>query len=151
MFGSKKYLKTLFAFSAFNVILASGPSAGSDFKMIGTDQLHSITVDNAYRLEGGRGARFTIFDARTKEEYDRAHVFSAISIPEKDFDNSKFLLPEDKGALLIVYGDGTEADLCRKWAEKAEAAGYRNIEVYSEGFTAWKKEKMPVAPLEGSY
>ncbi len=151
MFRWEKNLKTFFALLTFTLILASRSSAGSDFRLIGTDQLHSLAVDNAYRLEGGKDTRFTIIDARTKKEYDSSHIFSAISIPENDFGSSKVLLPKDKGTLLVVYCDGADPTVCRKWAEKAETTGYANIAIYSEGFTAWEKKKMPVAPLAGGF
>ncbi len=148
---SKKEVKAFFAMLTFSLLLASGIWAGSDYRTIGTDQLHSLAVDNAYRLEGGRDARFAIIDARTKDEYDRGHVFSAVNVPGRDFDNLTVLLPKDKGAQLVVYGDGPELDICRRWAEKAEAAGYKDIVIYSEGFIAWKNRKMPVAPFASSH
>ncbi len=128
-------------------LLASRFSSASDMKTIGTARLHSLVMDNAYRMEGGRPQPFTIIDARPKEEYDAVHVFSAVSIPEKDFEKSKDLLPKDRHGLLVIYDNGPKNSISVKWAEKAAAAGYTNVEVYSEGFSAWKKKRMPVAPL----
>jgi hypothetical protein len=34
-----------------------------------------MIVKNAYRLEGGRARQVTVTDARTKKEYDEAHIF----------------------------------------------------------------------------
>lgn len=123
--------------------IVSSSFAWSDFKTIDTAQLHSMVVDNAYRLEGGRRAQFTVIDARTKEEYDEAHIFSAISIPENVFEKSKNLLPGDTGMPLVVYCNGENLELSRNWAGKAAAAGYKNIAIYSEGFQVWKNKKMP--------
>jgi rhodanese-related sulfurtransferase len=106
-----------------------------------------MIVDNAYRMEGGREKHFTIIDTRTKEEYDEAHIFSAISIPEEDFDKSIYLLPKDKGVLLVVYCNDREIEKITKWADKAADAGYVNIAIYSEGFQVWRAMKMPIAPL----
>ncbi len=123
----------------------SNSPAGPGHKTIDTAQLHSMIVDNAYRLEGGRAQPFTIIDARVKEEYDESHIFSAISIPEKDFETD--LLPKNKDTLLVVYDNDPKLGLSGNWAEKAAAAGYANVVLYSEGFPTWKRNKMPVAPL----
>jgi len=139
--------KAVIALLALSLVISSKSLAETCFKTIDTVRLHSMTVDNAYRLEGGREMGFTIIDTRTKEEYNEAHIFSAISIPEKDFEKLMDLLPPDKNTLLVVYCNGMESGASRRWAGKATAAGYRNVLIYSEGFSIWKKKKMPIAPL----
>ena len=135
------------SFFVFTLALFSISFAGPDFKRIDTSKLNSMIVENAYRMEGGREKHFTIIDTRTKEEYDEAHIFSAISIPEKDFDESIYLLPKDTGMLLVVYCNDREIEKITKWAGKAADAGYVNIAIYSEGFQVWRTMKMPIAPL----
>ncbi len=105
-----------------------------------------MVVDNAYKLEGGRQRSFTIVDARSKEAYAEAHVMSAISVPEAEFAARADLLPQDRSRLLVVYGDGAELGVAARWAERAIAAGYRNVAVCSEDFRRWKERSMPVAP-----
>lgn len=148
MWRKRVMVKALFVFivcaSAF---VAAAPSIASDFRIIGTEELHSMVVDNTYRLEAGRQREFKIIDARTKDEYNRAHIASAISIPEKDFEKSAGLLPRDRGSHLVVYCDGAGSATCEKWAHKARSAGYTTILVYTRGFTAWKEMSMPIAPL----
>jgi rhodanese-related sulfurtransferase len=139
--------KRLIRFFVFTLALVSNSYAGPDFKTIDTLQLHSMIVDNAYRIEGGREMHFTVIETRTKEEYDEAHIFSAISIPEKDFDKLIYLLPKDKAMLLVVYCNDSEIETIKKWADKAVDAGYINITIYSEGFHVWKTNEMPIAPL----
>jgi len=139
--------KRLIGFFVFTLAFVSNSYPGPDFKAIDTLQLHSMIVNNAYRIEGGREKHFTVIDARTKEEFDEAHIFSAISIPEKDFDTLIYLLPKDKGVLLIVYCNDREIETIKKWTDKAADAGFINIAIYSEGFQVWKTNKMPIAPL----
>jgi rhodanese-related sulfurtransferase len=139
--------KGLIGLFVFTFAFASNSCAGPDFKKVDTSKLHSMIVDNAYRIEGGREKHFMVIDTRTKEEYDEAHIFSAISIPEKDFDKAIYLLPKDKGVLLVVYGNDREIETIKKWADKAADAGYIDIAIYSEGFQVWKTNKMPIAPL----
>jgi len=143
--------KTLFALFLFTVMFVLKSFAASDFKMIDTAQLHTMIVDNAYRLEGGREKQFTVIDARTKEEYNEAHIFSAISIPEQDFETFMALLPKDRSVQLVVYCNDIKFGTSTKWASKAAAHGYTNIVIYSEGFSAWKAQHMPTAPLGDSH
>lgn len=116
--------------------------------VIDTDLLHSMVVVNAKRTEAGQKMKFMIIDARSPEEYKEAHVFGAISIPEKDFEKSLRLLPEDKSALMVVYCNDRNCVQSRKWAAKAAAAGYSNVVVYSDGFPYWKDKNMPVTALK---
>ncbi|MDA8087110.1 MAG: rhodanese-like domain-containing protein [Nitrospiraceae bacterium] len=146
--NTKKLMAALFAFPAFILIVVPESFAGSDFRAIDTARLHSLVVDNAHRMEARQATRFTVIDARPEKEYDKAHILSAISIPEADFGKSKALLPKDRNAFLAVYCSSVKTE-CRAWAEKAAAAGYANVFIYSEGFTVWKDKKMPVAPIGG--
>ena len=142
---------TLFVFFLFTFMFVFKSFAASDFKMIDTAQLHSMVVDNAYRLEGGRQKQFTVIDARTTEEYNKSHIFSAMSMPEKDLNKFMTLLPKDKNVQLVVYCSDNESGTSTKWASKAAAYGYTNIIIYSEGFSAWKAQHMPTVPLDLSH
>ena len=147
--SSKKQLKLLAVLFVIAAALVQASWAGPDFRTIDTAELHEMVVDNAFTREGGREERFTIIDARTKQEYDQAHIFSAISVPENDFAGSSRVLPQNKDELLVVYCSGArECETSRKWANDAAAAGYRNVAIYKEGFQVWKDKKMPVASLE---
>lgn len=151
MVRPEKQRKIFTGLCVFALAFASQSFAETDIKMIDTAQLHSMIVDNAYSLEAGREKHFTVIDARTKEEYDEAHIFSAISIPVRDFEKMIDLLPKDREALLVVYCNDTNFETSRTWAEKVAAAGYANIVVYSEGLTAWRKNKMPIVPLKATF
>ncbi len=124
-------------------MFARSSLAGSDAGMIGTEQLHSMIVDNAFKLEAGRENRFTIIDARTKEEYAETHIFSAVSVPEKDFEKSAYLLPEDKNRLIVVYDNGINSGTSVHWVDKAVMAGYTNCVIYTEGLSVWKEKNKP--------
>lgn len=82
-----------------------------------------------------------IIDARPKaRKYDKGHIPSAVSIPERDFDKMTHLLPKDKDTLLIFYCGGEKCKLSHKSAAKAEKLGYKNIKVYAAGFPDWVKQ-----------
>ncbi len=137
---------TLLALFIFVLCVGLNTFAERSVRTVDTVQLHDMVVDNAYRREGGRTEHFVVVDARSKQAYDEAHIFSAISIPTPELDGSMALLPKDKRVKLIVYDN--DAVSATKWAEKAAAAGYSNVAVYAAGFHVWKKQKMPVASFK---
>lgn len=145
----RKVSAKLFILTVCVFVFVANSLAGLNLKTIDTDKLHSMVVNNAYELEAGREKQFIIIDARTKKEYDEAHIFSSISIPEIDFEKSMNLISHNKEILLIVYCNDAKSETSQKWAEKAAAAGYLNIVIYHEGFQIWKEKKMPIAPLSG--
>ncbi len=114
-------------------------------QMIDTSLLHAMVMENAYRMEAGRKIKFMIVDARTLQEYSEAHVMGAVSVPEKDFERSQKLLPQDKSTLMVVYCNDKKCVKSRRWAAKAAAAGYTNIVVYADGFPHWRERHMPIA------
>jgi rhodanese-related sulfurtransferase len=145
----RKISATFIILIVFAFVSVTSSGAGLSFKTIDTEKLHSIIVNNAYEIEAGRAKQFIVIDARTKREYEKAHIFSSINIPEVDFENSLNLIPRDREVLLIVYCNDTKNETSQKWAEKAAAAGYFNIVIYKDGFQTWKKTEMPIAPLSG--
>jgi rhodanese-related sulfurtransferase len=112
-------------------------AAGPEFKVIMTDQLKAM-LDEKKDL--------VLIDSRTKEEYQEAHIAGAINIPEKSFDDNVSLLPENKDSLLIFYCNGVKCGKSKKSAVKAEAKGYKNILLYSEGFPVWEEKGFKIVP-----
>ena len=93
-----------------------------------------------------------IVDARPYQpKYVNGHIPTAVSIPDSKFDELKNLLPEDKNTLLIYYCEGIECKLSHKSAQKAEALGYKNVKVFTEGFPAWVKEPGNYASVSIEY
>ena len=81
-----------------------------------------------------------LIDSRPRRpKYDEGHIPMAISIPESKFEQMRDMLPADKNALLIFYCGGPACDLSHKSARKAEALGYTNVKVFSDGFPGWMK------------
>lgn len=109
---------------------------GTDLKVIDTGQLKAM-------LDAQR--EFTLIDARTKEEYDEAHIIGALNVQEKNFESMLPKLPADKNALLVIYCNGVKCGKSKKVAAKAEAAGYMNVVPYNEGFPVWEEKSMPIA------
>lgn len=81
-----------------------------------------------------------IIDARPKaRKYDKGHIPTAISIPDREFDKHTAMLPKDKSTLLIFYCGGQKCKLSHKSAFKAEKLGYTNVKVFADGYPAWVK------------
>lgn len=110
-------------------------AADAEFKSVSTEVLKDM-------LDSKK--EFTLIDARTKDEYQEAHIGKAVNITEKDFDKLSVALPSDKGALLVLYCNGVKCGKSKKVAARAKEAGFSNILIYSEGFPVWEEKGMPI-------
>jgi rhodanese-related sulfurtransferase len=81
-----------------------------------------------------------IVDSRPMaRKYDIGHIPTAVSIPDRNFDDMAGMLPEDKSTQLIFYCGGLKCALSHNSAFKAEKLGYTNIKVYAAGYPDWIK------------
>ncbi len=84
-------------------------------------------------------AKVAIIDSRPKaRKYDKGHVPTAISIPDRKFDDFANLLPDDKATPLIFYCGGYGCKLSPNSAAEAKALGYTKISVFQAGYPEWK-------------
>jgi rhodanese-related sulfurtransferase len=109
--------------------------AAADYKNIDTAQLKTMLDDKK---------DFTLVDARTKEEYDEAHIVKAINVTEKGYEMQSAQLAANRNALLVIYCNGIRCGKSKKVAAKADAAGYTNITIYADGFPVWEEKAMPI-------
>jgi len=128
------------AAAAVLCIAAAFPTLGEEkgIVVISTEQLKAM-IDTSAKS-------FLLIDARTKEEYQEAHIPGAISIPENKLADSTDLLPGDKKAQLVFYCNGVKCGKSKKAAKKASDLGYTNILVYGEGFPVWEEKDMKIVP-----
>ncbi len=131
----KNLFSAVIVFALATVSFVSLAAADVELKTINTEQLKAM-------LDARE--EFTLIDARTKDEYQEAHIVGAVSIPEKEFENSASLLSLDKKSLLVFYCNGAKCGKSKKAAAKAAVAGYANIMVYAEGFPVWEEKAMPI-------
>ena len=104
-----------------------------------------IDLVSAKKLYDDKIALF--LDARTAQEYQREHIYGAISLPIRalvlgDIELDK-VLPA-KGALLITYCDGGECDIGLELAKELSMLGYNNIFVLGEGYPGWEAAGYPM-------
>jgi rhodanese-related sulfurtransferase len=116
---------------------SSARGAETEFKVITTDQLKAMIEEKK---------DFLLIDARTKEEYQEAHIANALSIPENKFEEAASILPANKNSLIVFYCNGVKCGKSKKAAKKADAMGYNNILVYGEGFPVWEEKGNKIVP-----
>ena len=131
----KKIRRKVTGYFLLCLLVLVSQAAAMDYKLIDTTQLKAM-IDSK--------EEFTLVDARTKEEYDEAHIIKAINITEKGYESRTSQLPVDKNALLVIYCNGLKCGKSKKVAAKAEAAGYTNISIYADGFPVWEEKTMPI-------
>ncbi|MFC1813269.1 rhodanese-like domain-containing protein [Thermodesulfobacteriota bacterium] len=86
-----------------------------------------------------KNADMVLIDSRPKRpKYVKGHIPTAISIPDRQFDEMKAELPKDLNKLLVFYCGGFKCKLSHKSAQKAIALGYTNVKVFSAGYPGWK-------------
>jgi rhodanese-related sulfurtransferase len=139
MHGTRKIVQT-FILTGILILVAALKSAGAvetEFKVITTDQLKAMIDENK---------DIFLIDARTRQEYQEAHIVNAQSIPEKSFEESSSLLPTSKEQLMVFYCNGVKCGKSKKAATKAVAMGYKNILIYGEGFPVWEEKGNKIVP-----
>lgn len=110
-------------------------AAEAEFDPISTEMLKDM-LDQKKEL--------VLVDARTKEEYQEAHIGTAVNITEKEFEKEAVQLPSEKKSLLVFYCNGVKCGKSKKVAAKAKAIGYHNILIYNEGFPVWEEKGLPL-------
>jgi len=89
----------------------------------------------------------TVFiDARSRTEYDAGHIKGAKSLPYKEAD-WKFIeamAGVSEESAVITYCDGETCELSMELAVFLGNAGYKNVKVLSNGWSAWKQSGLPV-------
>ncbi len=85
---------------------------------------------------------FFIIDARSSENYKKAHIGNAINIFPYDDEAvimpKIFDLPHDKK--IVIYCDGGQCDSSHELAKMILNFGYKNIYLYAGGWEEWSKK-----------
>ena len=85
-----------------------------------------------------------LIDARTREEYEQAHLPGAISIPADRIKQERARLPKNKSTALIFYCRGLGCTLSRTAAEGALEMGYTYLMSYQAGMPDWLLKGYPM-------
>lgn len=131
----RKYLLSTVVLVAVSLLATAARSAENEHPVVTTEQLRTMMDEKKV---------FLLVDTRTAEEFEEAHIKGAISIPEKVFEEKLALLPGERNALIVLYCNGVKCGKSKKAAKKAEAAGYRNLQIYAEGFPVWEEKGLAI-------
>lgn len=114
------------------------------FKAINSkDDIYKIDIDAAkFLFDSGRAI---FIDARSRAEYNEAHITGAVSIPTnatpEEINDLKNKL---KGKILVTYCHGIGCHLSDKVAYKLFDMGYRNIAIFFGGWNKWNEYNYPI-------
>jgi len=105
---------------------------------IKADGLSEVSAAHVKKLID-KGSDAVIIDSRPKKrKYDKGHVPTAISIPDRQFEKFAHLLPAERSTPLVFYCGGYGCKLSPNSAAKAKALGYTKVQVFQAGYPAWK-------------
>jgi rhodanese-related sulfurtransferase len=81
-----------------------------------------------------------IYDLRPAPDYRSGHLPAAHYLPAALFESlSPGVLPNDKEAVLLFYGDAQAARQSYDAAMKAAALGHRHVMLLEGGYQAWEQ------------
>ena len=88
--------------------------------------------------------KMVLIDARSTQEYQEAHILTAISIPLTALEKDSALLTAPKNARLLFYCNGVKCGKSGKSALIAKSLGYSDISIYAEGMPVWEEKGYPL-------
>ena len=99
------------------------------------------TVTYKQMLQIINNDNFFVIDARSAENYKKAHIGKAINIFPYDEESivvqKIFELPQDKK--LVIYCDGGQCDSSHELAKMIMNFGFKNVYLYAGGWEEWTK------------
>jgi rhodanese-related sulfurtransferase len=101
-------------------------------------------VQAAKKLYDGKSALF--LDARSVDAFTEGHISGATSMPVDEAKGmlEAFLKKHPAGTHIITYCSGRECDESHRLAELLADFGYTQVQVFVDGFPAWKGKGYPV-------
>ena len=95
-------------------------TSGVEFSQINKNELRSMI----------NAGKVVVIDARDSESYSAGHIDGAVNLAANT-------LPKDKNATLVFYCGGPQCTLAPKAARMALNEGYKNVMVFSGGWSEW--------------
>lgn len=89
----------------------------------------------------------TVFlDARKPEDYSEGHIAGALNFYADEYEDfAPRVLPflsQDK--TYVIYCNGTSCDLSHHLAAHLSEQGFKNLKVFFNGWSLWKKASLPI-------
>lgn len=104
-------------------------------------QVHTITIDELVDLLKSNQS-YVIVDTRSRDDYDKAHILGAVSVPLNLTDSyaGKF----DKNQIIVTYCGSFQCPDSRESAMEFMRLGFKNVWDYKGGIKEWKDRGYPV-------
>jgi len=103
----------------------------------------TLSLAQAYALH--RQGKALFIDARPAEEYQELHIAGAINIPVEALATKGAALvagiPKDRE--IVAYCGQVQCDAALNTAEKLQALGFGQVQVFLDGFQAWDEAGYP--------
>ena len=145
--GMKKLLLFL-AFPAVSLGLGAAwqsvhPSGYWSFrKTVPSDGFARVTWgETASKVGTGE---WLLIDARTEEEFQRAHLPGAVSLPSHSFPEMIvfFVEEQDRNKTAVIYCDTAECDRSVELAQRLRnEVGWTNLRILDGGMLGWKRSR----------
>ncbi|MEA2084156.1 MAG: rhodanese-like domain-containing protein [Thermodesulfobacteriota bacterium] len=87
-------------------------------------------------------------DARSRDEYEEAHIAGAVSIPAYEFDEYiiEFEALCPVSVPVATYCSGRECEDSHMVAQYLIEAGYTDVRVFIDGYSLWFERGFPIEP-----
>jgi len=90
-----------------------------------------------------RSGNIVIIDMRSKEDYDRSHIKSSLSVHQLDpADGLHSRLGRTRNT--VLYSSGSVNEEMRQYAKALSKQGIQGVVLYSGGFREWLAAGLPV-------
>ena len=109
-----------------------------------SEDLQSVVVDFPEVYQIWKEEQAVFLDGRTTTAFDKGHIPGAISLPPGKVAQRLSLLPEDKGAPLIVYCSSTECPISYILLKRLQRHKYTNIQIFQRGIEGWQQFGYPL-------
>lgn len=108
-------------------------------------QLLGVSIVDLVQVRRIVGKNEIILDARTLQEYEKAHIPGAISLPSDQIDevfpSLQIALTHDQP--ILVYCSSDECDRAWILARFLHEQGYTKISLFPGGYRKWSESKLP--------
>ena len=88
--------------------------------------------------------RLAIVDIRSTEEYEKAHLPHAFSIPLTSLQKEAHSYIPDLGSEVVVYANDSRSPQAELAAQILKGVGYFNVYCYWGGLADWAESGLPV-------
>ena len=105
---------------------------------------NGINIEKVYEIVKDKNSNYQIVDVRSAEEYGKAHIKGAISIPVSDIEINLNLISKDLP--VIVYCSSSTCGSSSFAAEIFFGLGFKEVYAMNAGIEEWIEKGYPVEP-----